>query len=206
MRELFESYFVEALHDAKLRELANSYERKGFAVRQPRDGEDSAFDLLMENPKDGRITAFEVKVSPLEKSARAQIDRLLEKARDKNYDFHVVTIARPTKYFIAIDWLDQALNDYLLDNPICELDALSTHTTYEVAGTTIRSIRIEGEKAKVKLDGSIDAALQYGSGSDLHAGNAWESSRSVPFEGEVTLDLLSKRIETADLAIDLSDW
>ncbi len=142
MREEFESYFVRALHDAKIRELVDTYSKKGFRIREGSESSDEMFDLLVEDPKTGKITAFEVKVSPVAPEAEAQIRRLLETAQSKDYEFRLVTINRPTRYSITIDWLDDALFQYLIDHPLEELDELSTHTEYDRVSTQIRSIRI----------------------------------------------------------------
>ena len=64
IRESFERYFLEALQDAKVRELADSCSEKGFRIIRAEDQEDPTFDLLVENPEDGLITAFGVKVLP----------------------------------------------------------------------------------------------------------------------------------------------
>ncbi len=206
--ENFENYFVKALHDAKVRHLEESLTTNGFVVRAPEDRDDAAFDLVAENPKDGQVRAYEVKVLPLGEAARAQIDRLLERAKHKHYDFRLVTIARPTKYSIAIDWLDEALLEYITDpnHALSELDSLSTHTQVEDVRASIRSISIEGENANVVLGGTINVTLQYGSGSDQAKGNGWERSESVPFDGKAILDLPSKSIKTAEIQVDLDAW
>jgi hypothetical protein len=206
MREDFENYFVQALHNAKIQELVESYTKKGFLVRDPPNQGDPAFDLLVENPRDGHVTAFEVKVMPLGEASLAQIDRLLEAAKGMNYDFRLVTIARPTRHSIAIDWIEEALFNYLIDNPLSELDELSTHTKYDDVTAEIRSLSIKGAKATVTLDGTIDLVLQYGSASDRSKGDGFVHSEPIPFSGQVELDLPSRTVETADLRVDLSAY
>jgi hypothetical protein len=160
--------------------------------------------LLLESPKTGKTTAFEVKVSPVAPEAEAQIRRLLETAQSKNYEFRLVTINRPTRYSITIDRLDDALFQYLIDHPLEELDELSTHTEYDRISTQIRSIRINDSRATVTLDGTIDLILRYGSASDRRDDDGFAHPASVPFEGEVTLDLTAKQVTAARFQVDLS--
>jgi hypothetical protein len=206
MRQEFENYFVEALHNAKMNELVDSFRKKGFEIEQEHEIEDNVFDLLVKNPKDGHVTAFEIKVLPLTRDAQDNIERLLQIAKDKDYEFRLVTIARPTKYSVSIDWLDEALLQFILEHRIEELDNLATHVSYDDLSSEIRSMDIEGDNASASIDGTIEIVLKYGSGSDRKKEDGLERTYSVSFEGRVTLDLVEKRVESADIRVDLSDW
>lgn len=204
MQEKFESFFVKALHDAKIAELKESYEKKGFSILNER-GVTDCFDLVVSNRESGQITAFEVKVLPISAPAKANIDRLSAIAEERGYGFRLVAVARPRKHSNEIDWLDEALLKWLLKHPIPELDRLSRRTLYEHLSSDIRSINIHGASAKVLLDGAIEVTLQYGAESDQRE-DRWEHSESIPFEAELELDLPTKSIENANIKVDTSEY
>lgn len=206
MTEKHENYFTEALHNAKIRQLIDTYSKNGFTIQESPQIERERFDLVLYNKETDRTIAFEVKMLPLSDDERASIARLQENAARLGYEFRLVTISRPRRPSIDIEWLDSALLNYLVENPISDLDELSTHTQYEDVEATIEALHVTGENATATVHGTIDVELQYGSNSDLTNDIGYTTSYSVPFEGEVDLDLSTHTVNAAELRVDLSEW
>lgn len=206
MNQRSESYFLKALHDAKIQEITESYTKNGFIVKDQPQKNDIGFDIVLQNVKQSKTIAFEVKLSPISNEARDQIEALRKNAERLGYEFRLVIISRPTKPFIDIEWLNRALIKYLIDNPIQDLDELATHVRYEHVETTIDAVRIKSERATANIYGTIDLELQYGSATDLTNDVGHTTTYSAPFEGDVELDLTAQTIEAARLRVDLSEW
>lgn len=206
MNEHFESYFNKALQDAKISELIDNYTKRGFVVQKTQPENHDNYDLVLRNEAKRQTVAFEVKLLPLDNESKDAIERLRQQAQNMGYEFHLVTIARPTRYSIDIEWLDSALIEYLINNPIEDIGELATHTHYENVETHVEALTIAEDTAIARVHGTIDVELQYGSNSDLANDIGMAASHSFPFEGELELDVTTQSINTADLHVDLSEW
>lgn len=200
------NYLADALHEAKISALLEQYRQKGYSLYQKAISENKDFDLVLRNKKTGRVIVFEVKTLPLSKEARSQITQLKRKSDKLGYEFRLITIARPAKYSIEIEWFDTELLNYIIEDPPSKLDNKATHVRIEYVETEIKSIRITDVKAFVKATGSIDVELQYGSDSDLDKGEGLVDNDSFPFEGDFELDLAKKLILQANIIVDDSEW
>lgn len=206
MTQVFNNYFVKALHDAKIDDLAANYSRNGYEVQRNVKTSHGEFDLVVNNKQQKRTIAFEVKLAPITKDAQKTVERLRQEAADLGYEFRFVTIARPVRPSIDIDWLDTALLEYLIENTIPELDEIATHVQYENIEVSVDAIRVSDDSAKTIVHGDLDVELQYGSSSDVVKDIGFVTSFSVPFDGELDLDMSSQKVSNAKLRIDLSDW
>lgn len=206
MSQVSESYFVKALHDAKIEELRKNYISRGYVPEKTIHQDDGNFDLVLRNEAIGRVLAFEVKMLPITREASDQVKTLKDKAIQLGYDFRLVTIARPKKYEIEIDWLDQALLEHLIGEPLQEIEELATHVVYQHVEVLVISLSITDEQARAQVQGSIDVEFQYGSSSDLARDIGMVSSYSFPFEGELELAISSQSVTAANLKADVSEW
>lgn len=202
----FENYFVKALHDAKINELVETYAKRGYTVKEAPPTASEQFDLVLEDPKNNKIIAFEVKLLPIDNKKTQQINTLKQKALENGYEFRLVTIARPSRYEIEIEWLDQALLRYLMEEPLHEIDELATHVRYENVDVSIDSLRVSEETALAKVHGLLEAELQYGSSSDIASDIGLTTSYTFNFDGDLGLDIGHQTVNHANVRVDLSDW
>lgn len=202
----FENYFVKALHDAKINELVETYAKRGYAVKESSPTTSEQFDLVLEDPRNNKTIAFEVKLLPIDHKKTQQINTLKQKALENGYEFRLVTIAKPSRYEIEIEWLDHALLQYLMEKPLQEIDELATHVRYENVDVSVDSLRVAEETAFAKVHGSLEAELQYGSSSDVAADIGLTTLYNFNFEGDLDLDITHQAIKRASISVDLSDW
>src|SRR6266536_1394907 len=118
-----ENYFIKALHNAKIEQLADNYKQKGFIVDEKAG--DHKFDLVLRNDTTNRVIAFEIETLPLSQDAFQQIQELKDQAKALGYEFRLVTISRPKKPDVEINWFNEALLNYLLSNMPTELQNLA---------------------------------------------------------------------------------
>lgn len=206
MSQVSESYFIKALHDAKVEELRKSYANRGYLPEKKTSPDGNSFDLVLRNQANGRLLAFEVKMLPISREASDQINKLKDRAIQLGYDFRLVTIVRPRKYDIEIEWLDQALLEYIIEQPPREIEGLATHTAYENVDVLVTSLSIAEDQARAQVQGTIDVEFQYGSSGDLASDMGMVSGDSFPFEGEIELDMSSHSVTTANIKVDVSEW
>lgn len=202
----FENYFVKALHDAKVNELVETYAMRGYTVKERPSTASEQFDLVLQDPMHNKTIAFEVKLLPIDNKKTDQINTLRQRAVENGYEFRLVTIARPSRYEIEIEWLDHALLHYLIEKPFQEIDELATHVRYESVDVRVDSLRVSEETAFTKVHGSLEAELQYGSSSDIASDIGLTTSYTFNFEGDLELDISHQSINNANLSVDLSDW
>jgi Predicted pPIWI-associating nuclease len=202
----FENYFVKALHDAKVNELVETYAKRGYRVKERPSTASEQFDLVLQDPMHNKTIAFEVKLLPIDNKKTEQINTLKQRALENGYEFRLVTIARPSRYEIEIEWLDQALLQFLMEEPLQEINELATHVRYENVDVSVDSLRVAEETAFAKVHGSLEAELQYGSSSDIASDIGLTMSHTFNFEGILELDISHQTVNSADINIDLSDW
>lgn len=228
MHPKFESYFVKALHDAKIHEIAEQYrKKKGYEVFIDKEAEQipelndlrygrSRYwpDLVIQKQhKNGaRTILYEVTVSsdPTRKNTSQQIDALRKQVQAKGYDFRLVTIVRPTPQKIAIDWLNQALLKYMREYKPNLIQPLSVQSNYKEVETVVHSVEVAGKEATVYIYGNVSVELQVTSNSSAKTPRrrGLVLSHTFPFEGNIVLDLEKHEVLPTDekLQIDLSSW
>ena len=206
MNKHFESYFLRALHDAKIQELTDSYRKRGFVIIEPDLTADQDFDLRVRDNETDATIAFEVKITPLTPDTVAQIEQLRQRARKLGYTFRLVVIAKPKKYAMSIDWFDNALGEYIMEHTLPSIEILVSHVLYEDIESDILSIAINGSKATVLAGGTVNVTLQYGSDSDLHNDDGLLLPRSFAYDGEFEVDIANQSIMNAQLTVDTNEW
>jgi hypothetical protein len=199
MNKKFENYFIKALHNAKIEEIRETYRKKdGFSVRKNYKIDDVICDVLVQNKEKSII--FDITLLPISLAEKERIKKLQAKAKTLGYDFRLVAINKPINPTIAIDWLNQALFNYLINNPPEVIQSKAYHIHYKQVKTEIKSIEINGLDALVHFEGGILMDFQ------CHSGEEQSISETFPFEGEISLNLAEKKIKQAKLNIDDSHW
>lgn len=202
----FENYFVKALHDAKINELVETYAKRSYTAKETPPMASEQFDLVLEDPQKNKTIAFEVKLLPIDNEKTQQINTLKQRALENGYEFRLVTIAKPSRYEIEIEWLEQALLQYLMEEPLHEIDELATHVRYESVDVSVDSLRVSEQTAVAKVHGSLTAELQYGSSGDIASDMGLTTSYAFNFTGDLDLDVGHQTVNHANVSIDLSDW
>lgn len=206
MNTRFETYFTRALYDAKIDELVDTYSKKGYIVQERPRSRDDGFDLVLFDPNNKKTVAFEIKMLPLDKNKTESIEYLRQSALEKGYEFRLVTIAKPTRYTIEIDWLADALIGYFSEETIQEVEELASHVQYESVEVYVDSLRVTEDTALAEVHGTIDVELQYGSGSDVDSDMGIVMPYSLDFDGKLELEMGSQSINHANIQVDLSGW
>jgi hypothetical protein len=229
MHPKFESYFVKALHDAKIHEIAEQYRwKKGYEVFLDQEAEAKVPDLKdlrygrsrywpdlviqKQNKNGARTILYEVKVSPdpMRKDTSQQLDALRKQVQAKGYDFRLVTIVRPTPQKIAIDWLNEALLKYLREYKPDLIQPLSVQSNYKEVEAVVHSVEVAGKEATVYIYGNVSVELQVTSNSSAKTSRrrGLVLSHTFPFEGNLVLDLEKGEVlpKGEKLQVDLSSW
>jgi hypothetical protein len=196
-----ENYLIKALHNAKIEQLADNYKQRGFIVDEK--ASDHKFDLVLRNDTTNRAIAFEIKTLPLSQDAFNQIQELKEQAKALGYEFRLVTISRPKKLDVEIDWFNEALLNYLISNEPTELWELGAEVLdIRKVKAEIYSLSIKDNEALINAAGSIEVVIPkpesiHGS-TDLYT--------VLPFEGEFNVDMNSRQIIKGTVHVDTSEW
>ncbi len=195
------------MYEAKIQELIDNYSKRGFSAERNAFVDNQEFDLLLHNSDKSQTLAFEVKIPPVTKDDINKIEQLREKSAELGYNFRLVTVSRPTEYKIEIDWLDDAVLDYIINQEKPEdIEGKATHTFYEGVDIDIESMTIHGTIATIQATGKIYVELQFGSGSDLAKDDGLLIDETFPFEGQFELDITNKSVINASIDVDDSDW
>lgn len=191
MNQQFENYFLKALYDAKVEQITQTYQEKGFSCKTHVKIDEIQFDVIAEN--DEKTIAFEIQVAPTQEM-RKDVEKRHEKAKALGYNFRVITINKPTNPVIAINWLNKALFNYIENNPpeIIRSQAYPVH--YEQVKTEILSIEINELDTLVHVEGGIDVDFQSKENRFF--------SETIPFEGDISLNIFDKNIKHAKLNIE----
>lgn len=206
MDRRFENYFIKALHDAKVEELAETYAQKGFVTRKDFRINGQQVDLWVHDESTHKATVFEIKLLPLTQETLDQIQHLKHYVEERGHAFRLVTIARPARYDIEIDWFYDQLLAYIIENPPPTIEEKATHVVYKEVEVDVESIMIEGTAATIHAVGAISVNLQYGSDVDVASDEGLVLSQVFPFEGSFCLDVANQSITQAEIHIDDSGW
>ena len=191
MNKQFENYFLKALYNAKVEQITQSYQEKGFSCQTHVNMDDVQFDVIAENPE--KAIAFDIQVAPTQVMPK-EVEKRHEKAKALGYNFRVITINKPTNPVIAINWLNQALFNYLENNPPEFIQSQVYPVHYEQVKTEIQSIQINELETLVHVEGGIYVDFQCEEDRFF--------SETLPFEGDISLNLFEKSIKQAKLNID----
>jgi hypothetical protein len=206
MDRRFENYFVKALHDAKIEELSETYSQRGFVTEKDFRINGQEVDLWVHDKNTGKTIVFEVKLLPLTQNTLDSIHELKDHVESLGHAFRLVTIAKPARYEIEIDWFYNELLTYVRENPPPAIEEKATHVFYEAVDADVESIVIEGTNATVHAVGTISVNLQYGSDVDLDSDQGLAFFYTFPFEGKFDLVLTTQSIIQAEMRIDDSSW
>jgi hypothetical protein len=200
MNAKFETFFVKALYDAKIEELVSTYQEKHFSVKKHVKMDDVEFDVIV---KQGEKTmVFEIRLLPLSPTDMTEIDKYHKKAKTLGYDFRLITIAKPKKSTIAINWLDKALLEYFVAHPENTGTTMTALVDYQELETAIQSIEIIGSEALVHLDGNLSVNFQYPTEAQTKNDKQSFISDMLSFQGKLALNLSEHKINRADLKMD----
>ena len=196
---MLNNYLTQAIHNAKISELEEFYRNKSYQVIKKPTVEDMAFDLLVK--KGDRQIIFDVKTAPLTTTAKESILRQQKLAKEKGFDFRLVTVSRPKSPSIDIEWLHDELLKKLMTLP-GELDNLATHVSVEDVEFEYQSIHISNRVAEVDVSGVIDIKLQYASNSDFKNDMGDVIEESLDFSCSLLLDMPHSKIISVDWTFD----
>ncbi len=195
MIQHFDNYFFKAVHRAKIEQLIETYSETGFEEENGTNGK--TFDLLLRHKTNQKRIAFQVTIHPISKEESAEIDQAESVAKEKGYDFHLVTIVKPRAPTIEIEWLKEKLLAYLSANILVDIKSKieATSITIQELSLFVVSIDIVGQEAQVQVEGTLEAYAWYGS---TDAGE-----EIFPFTADLTLNLAEQTIvKVADLKVD----
>jgi hypothetical protein len=191
MNKQFENYFLKALYNAKVEQITQSYQEKGFSCQTNVKIDDIQFDLIAKNNE--KTIAFDIQIAATQAMLK-DVEKRHKKAKDLGYNYRVITINKPTNPVININWLNQALFNYLENNPPEIIKSQSYPIHYEQVKTEIQSIEINELDTLVHVEGGIYVDFQCKDDQLI--------SETLPFEGDIRLNLLEKTIKHANLNID----
>ena len=196
----FRPEFKKALHDAKVADLKKQYsKRKKYIIKDNYEIEDGVYvDLYVETPKGKKITLFAVIVHPINQKDQKKVDTILDISSRLGYDFRTVSVILPVTPDIEIEWLNNALLDYFVENQQDFLNTLSTSARYEGLESDLQSIIITHSEKSVYVYGELKISTH----DDAH-----DDGHRFPYEGKFFLNLEKEKIEKAEkLTIDDSSW
>jgi len=187
----FNTYFLRALHDAKIADIRKKYpSRKGFSVRQHVEIDKGLETDVLVKKKGAKTTIFEMVTLPILPDKQDKIEKLRQRAIAKDYDFRLIAIAKPIEPSVEIEWLNDALLDYFIENQPKTIDSLAKNAEYEDLETDIQSLSITDEKSSAYVNGNV------------FVNDGEITSHSFPFQGKLLLNLQQKKIEDAQVIID----
>jgi hypothetical protein len=206
MNTQFDTYFLRALHDAKIADIRKKYpSRKGYSVRQHIEIDKGLETDVLVTKNGEKSTIFEIIMLPLLPEKQDKIEKLRQKAQALDYNFRLVAIAKPVEPSIEIDWLDEALLDYLIENKPEAIESMATHAEYDDLETDIQSIKIADEKSSAYVNGSVSVNFN-GSPEEIKNDDGYLTSHAFPFQGKLLLNIIDKKIEDAQVIIDTMSW
>ncbi len=191
MNKQFENYFLQALYDAKVKQITQTYQEKGFSCKTQVKIDEIQFDVIATNSE--KTIAFEIQVAPSQEM-RKDVEKRHEKAKALGYNFRVITINKPKNPVIAINWLNQALFNYIENNPPQIFSSQVYPVHYEQVKSEIQSIEINDLDTVVHVEGGIDVDFQSEENRLI--------SETLPFEGDISLNILDKSVKDAKLNIE----
>jgi hypothetical protein len=173
-KEYLRRYMPEMILD----QISEDYDSRGYEVKRNALLDGLKVDLVAK--KNGETILVEVKSDqrPLSKDTISQLNSYA-----KAHAGHKVLIAvasPPERKSIEITNIEGLLSEFVQKNPPQELTQLSTHIFFEpVSDVEISDIKISSpEEISITGTATLNARLQFGSGSDLDSGDGHESEDS----------------------------
>ncbi len=201
MNTEFNTYFLSALHDAKIADIRKKYpSRKGFSVRQHVEIEKGLETDVLVKKKGAKTTFFEMITLPVLPDKQDKIEKLRQIAKRKNYDFRLIAIAKPIEPSIEIEWLNEALLGYFVENQQDAIDSMANNAVYKDLETDIQSLKIADENSSAYVNGNV--SVNFNSGVHAEIGEEEMTSHHFPFQGKLLLNLQKRKIEEAEVIID----
>jgi hypothetical protein len=201
MNTEFNTYFLSALHDAKIADIRKKYpSRKGFSVRQHVEIEKGLKTDVLVKKKGAKTTFFEIVTLPVLPDKQDKIEKLRKIAKHNNYDFRLIAIAKPIEPSIEIEWLNEALLGYFVENQQDAIYSMAKNAVYKDLETDIQSLKIADENSSAYVNGSV--SVNFNSGVHAEIGDEEMTSHHFPFQGKLLLNLQKRKIEEAEVIID----
>lgn len=171
------------LEQFALDRIVKEYVARGYAVKTNVRVKDFIVDAIAS--KGNEKIYFEIKSGKVSAHAIAAMQRLQKYvAEQTNARFKYVVATPPKDILVDIDWIAEAIEKHITDNPVEELDTLSTHTRIlEVADIDIDSLIWHQETIVASGSGMVTVSLQYGSDSDQEPGDK-DIEEIFPFDFE----------------------
>lgn len=185
------------LEAAKVEELADELQRKGFEIATDPKGLSGGYNLLA--TRAGRTTAYKVIAGPHLRESAADIRGLSRRSRDWGYDeFRLVVVNPPRAVSITVQGLDAELFRKLEENLPEELAVLGPHVRLmDVSDLQFDSVAITPEGTRVSGSGHLDASF---SGEGKPDGLTWETD--LLFSFDLRLDHDGRIAEVIELDVD----
>ncbi len=195
----FTRAFKQALHMAQLNRLKKRYHyKKGYIVQENYPLDDNLQVDLYVKSKGGKEILFEIFVqSYREREKRRKIKRIEKISKEHDYEFHSVDVLLPGLPDIEIEWLDNALFDYLAKHP--EVSVRFADRIEKIAKFG-KLERVAAETDSLSINSNTSA---YISGV-LDVADAAAHTLSIHFSGKIFLDLVNKHIKSMGV-IDIDE-
>lgn len=174
------SYYLERL---ALEQVVKEYSARGYKVQIDVQINNLRVDAIA--TKDNEKIIIEVKSGEVSDSASAAMRKIKEyAAAQPNTRFKLIVATPPKDKTLEIDWIASSLEKDITNNPVDDLEQLSTHTRIsEVSDIEIDGFIWNGELITVSGSGMVTVSLQYGSEADQEDGDKdIEETFSFEFE------------------------
>jgi hypothetical protein len=193
--------YARYLESAKRAELGEELRQEGFSVETDKVFDDVQFDLIA--TREGKTKAFELRSVGNWKFDRESLRRLRDKARAEGFEFHIVIVNPPPRVNVEIDDFASQLHHYLINNPLDELESLSTHTSISgVYDLSISDIHVGKGEIRVAGVGTVEVELQYGSDSDAVP----PAGDSYLFRFKAILNAMGHLQDVEEISVDTSTF
>lgn len=209
--EIKKQYLQKYLHDIAIEQIADEYQKKGYAVsKEEKLGNEYQADLIVR--KGNETIVIEVKSEKMSEQRKKEIANLANYVRkQENFKFFVAVATAPKEKKLQITQIEDLLTENMIEDFPEELDRLSTHTRIEdVTDVDIDIISIDGKEIFVSGDGVVNVELQFGSDGDQSAGDGFKTHDSFPFDFEIVLEydteLNLKITDIREIEIDTSSY
>lgn len=198
--EIKKKFLAKYVHEIAVEQLSDEYKDKGYEVALHRMVESYNVDLVAH--KGDETILVEVKsgkIKPSDKEFFKYISSYV-KARP-NHKFRLVVATPPREKRIDVPGFLQALQNYLMDEPLDELLELSYNTVFEGIGDyDIDSIEVqEGGVIQVSGNAVAEVLLQYGSESDRRNDDGYSVNSSFPFVFDISLEYSQGVLKVVDV-------
>lgn len=191
-----EDFLSKAIHDARVLELVNVYEKKGYTSELSPTLKGHEFDILFKHSeKDDFLIEVKVKKHRHRPFMDVRTDKRISKlkriADEEGIKFRLAYVVTPGRRDIRVQWLEDALKNYIESNPsVLEQKYVLMSHVQRIENMGIESIVLDDGTAQVDAQGVL--VIEHPDEYDIE----------LPFDGEFELDMQNKQIRQADIFFD----